>query len=67
VEYEGTPTRVFRPEHLCAIALHTGRSKDYLRVRMFLEQGAVDEAALQALLARFELSDRLKKVPTASS
>lgn len=60
--YEETPTRVFRPEHLCAVALQTGRSKDYLRVRMFLEQAAVDREALLELLGRFGLDGRLSQV-----
>ncbi len=65
VEYDGIPTRVFRPEHLCAIALQTGRTKDYLRVTMFLEQDAVDQGVLVALLKRHDLTQRFSKVPTA--
>ncbi len=63
VEYDGTPTRVFRPEYLCAIALQTGRGKDYLRVRMFFDQGAVDLGIFKDLLNRFDLSERMRKVP----
>jgi hypothetical protein len=55
VHYAGVPTRVFRPEYLCAIALQTGRSKDYLRVRMFLEQKAVDRKQISDLLKKFGL------------
>lgn len=62
VDFDGIPTRVFRAEHLCAIALQTGRAKDYLRVSMFLEQDAVDEDALNGLVERYELVDRLDKV-----
>jgi hypothetical protein len=62
VEYEGVPTRVFAPEHLCAVALQTGRAKDYLRVTMFLEQNEVDLGALTALSARHGLQDRLQRV-----
>ena len=61
-EYDGIPTRVFTPEHLCAIALQTGRSKDYARVMLFLEENEVDRKALSALAARFGLSDRLTHV-----
>jgi len=67
VDYEGTPTRVFRAEHLCAVALQTGRSKDYLRVSMFLEQGAVDPQALLSLAERFGLADRMGKVQRGES
>ncbi len=62
VEFAGVPTRVFRPEHLCAVALQTGRTKDFLRVSMFLEQDAVDRGALQVVVRRYGLSDRLTKV-----
>jgi hypothetical protein len=53
---------VFTPEHLCAIALQTGRSKDYARVMLFLDEDEVDREALSALAARFGLSDRVKHV-----
>lgn len=62
VEYEGVPTRVFRPEHLCAIALQTGRRKDFTRVGLFLEQNEVDYDALQAVVVRFDLQDQLDRV-----
>ena len=39
-----------RPEHLVAIMLATGRPKDYLRISMFLEEGAVDMRSLKAVL-----------------
>ena len=61
-DYDGVPTRVFRAEHLCAIALQTGRSKDFARVMLFLEGNEVDLGALSALAARFGLSDRLTRV-----
>lgn len=61
VDYEGVPTRVFRPEHLCAVALQTGRGKDYSRVILFLEQNEVDRKALASLASRYELTDRLQR------
>ena len=63
VDFEGMPTRVFTPEHLCAVALQTGRGKDYLRIRMFLDQGAVDPEALAQLLERFGLAAKMEKIP----
>ena len=60
-DYDGIPTRVFTPEHLCAIALQTGRAKDYARVILFLEENEVDVGVLSTLAARFGLSDRLKR------
>lgn len=62
VDFEGTPTRVFRPEHLCAIALQTGRSKDYTRAKMFLEQGEVDRQALSDVVERYGLSGQLRRI-----
>lgn len=62
VEFSGIPTRVFCPEHLCAIALDTGRTKDYYRVAMFIEQKAVDMEKLKSLVERFDLKDRAKNV-----
>ena len=62
VHFEGVATRVFRPEHLCALALELGRSKDILRVKMFLEQGAVDLAALNEVLDRYFLQERLRRI-----
>ena len=62
VEYEGVPTRVFTPEHLCAIALQTGRTKDHARVMLFVEENEVNLEALAALAARFGLADRLNRV-----
>jgi hypothetical protein len=61
-DYDGVPTRVFTAEHLCAIALQTGRAKDFARVMLFLEENEVDLGALSALAARFELSERLRRV-----
>ncbi len=49
---------VVSPEHLCAIALQTGRAKDYARVHAFIEAGAVDTGALPGLIERFALTER---------
>ena len=45
-------------EHLCAIALQTGRPKDYLRVNSLIEAGCVDAAALARLVEKYGLSSR---------
>jgi hypothetical protein len=39
--------RVFTAEHLAAIALQTGRSKDKLRLLQFVESGVLDAAKFQ--------------------
>jgi hypothetical protein len=62
VAFEEIPTRVFRAEHLCAIALQTGRLKDYLRVTIFLEQGRVDLDALRLVAGRYGLRTQLTQV-----
>jgi len=64
VSFDGIPTRVFTAEHLCAIAIaiDTGRPKDYLRVSMFLEQDGVDVALLDELLCRYQLEDRRRNI-----
>jgi len=61
-DFDGVPTRVFRPEHLCAIALQTGRRKDFLRVSMFLEQERVDTETLRIVLERYGLSEKLSRL-----
>ena len=62
VEFEGISTRVFTAEHLCAVALQTGRTKDYLRVIMFIEASAVDRQKLEALILQHNLTQRLSRL-----
>lgn len=54
-DYEGTPTYVLSAEYLVAIALKTGRAKDYARVAMFLDQDAVNLERLNSILLRHGL------------
>ncbi len=61
-EFDGIPTRVFSAEHLCAVALQTGRTKDYLRVVMFLEAKAVDRICLESILKRHGLAEKMARV-----
>ena len=60
IRYARVTTRVMRPEHLVAIMLDTGRPKDYLRISMFLETGAVDMRRLHGVLRRHGLSKKWK-------
>ncbi len=60
IKYDRVTTRVMRAEHLVAIMLDTGRLKDYLRIGMFLEQGAVDMRLLNAVLKRHGLIRKWK-------
>ena len=56
--FDGVVVPVVSAEHLCAIALQTGRAKDYARVNAFVVAGAVDGAALRELIARLALGER---------
>jgi len=56
--YEQTGTRVLRPEHLAAICVQTGREKDRQRVRVLLEQAALDTAYLDTVLTRHNLKTK---------
>lgn len=62
VLHDDIPTRVLTAEHLCAINLDTARPKDFYRVSLFIEEDAVDLAALETLLNRYQLEDRTVKV-----
>lgn len=53
-----TPIRVMSAEHLTAIALKTGRAKDYARILQFIESGILDSSRLDGILSRFELLDK---------
>jgi hypothetical protein len=53
-------TRLMRAEHLVAIMLDTGRTKDYLRIAMFLEHKAVDMRSLKTVLSRHGLLQKWK-------
>lgn len=55
VDVDGTPARVFRAEHLAALALRTGRAKDKARLLQFIEQQAMDRAAFEAIVNRYDL------------
>lgn len=57
-DVEGVPTRVMSAEHLVAIALNTGRAKDYSRTLQFLEQKAVDQKKMKEVIDRHGLSTK---------
>ncbi|HET9181324.1 MAG TPA: hypothetical protein VFP59_04255 [Candidatus Angelobacter sp.] len=60
-DIEGVPVWVMRAEHLAAIALQTGRSKDHARILQFLEQDAVDRARLERILKAHGLGLKWEK------
>jgi hypothetical protein len=59
IEYEGVSAKVFRPEHIIAIAASVGRHKDLARIEQLLEQTTIDRTLLDDLLARYNL-----RIPT---
>lgn len=54
---DGLTTRVMSEEHLMAIALQTGRTKDHARLVMFMEAGTADMPRLREILTRHSLLD----------
>lgn len=61
VEVEGVPTWVMTAEHLIAIAVKTGRPKDFSRILQFLEQEAIDQEKLDAILTVHGLAPKWEK------
>ena len=55
IEYEGVPAKVFRPEHIIAIAASVGRNKDRARIDQMLEQAEIDRIRLDDILRRYNL------------
>lgn len=55
LDVEGVGTRVFRAEHLAAVALDTGRAKDKARVLQFVESDVLDRSQFETILARHGL------------
>jgi hypothetical protein len=49
------PTRVMAAEFLVAMALQTGRAKDFLRIQQFIEGNVIDKPLLNTLLERHGL------------
>lgn len=56
-DFEGTPIRVVRADHLAVIALGAGRAKDYARILGLLESGSVSREQVAELAARHGLAD----------
>ena len=60
-EVEGIRTRVMTAEHLVAIALKTGRAKDFSRILQFVESGVLDADKLDQILTRHSLLEKWEK------
>jgi len=59
IDFEGVPAKIFRAEHIVAIAAGLGRAKDKARIEMLLQQAQVDKTYLESVLRRHKL-----KLPT---
>ncbi len=55
IEFEGVPAKVFRAEHIVAIAASVGRQKDKARIEQMLQQSDLDKTLLENILQRHNL------------
>jgi hypothetical protein len=55
IEFEGVPAKIFRAEHIIAIAASVGRAKDKARIEQLLQQADFDKSYLADLLRRHKL------------
>jgi hypothetical protein len=55
VEFEGVRAKIFRPEHIVAIAASVGRQKDKARIEQLFQQADLDKTRLENILARYKL------------
>jgi hypothetical protein len=59
IEFEGVSAKVFRAEHIVAIAASVGRPKDRARIEQLLRQADLDKTRLESILQCHKL-----KLPT---
>jgi hypothetical protein len=55
ITFAGVPAKVFRAEHIVAIAASVGRKKDLARIEQMLQQAEIDQALLEKILERHKL------------
>jgi hypothetical protein len=55
IEFEDVPAKVFRAEHIVAIAASVERSKDKARIERLLHQAGLDKTKLESILQRYKL------------
>ena len=60
-EYDELRVRVFTAEHLAAICLAVGRSKDHSRLVKFLDEGVLNPAKFDAIVRHHGLVDKWKR------
>lgn len=56
IDYQGVSARIFRAEHIVAIAASVGRTKDKARIEQLLSQFDLDKSYLADLLRRYNLT-----------
>ena len=56
IDYEGVPAKIFRAEHIVAIAASVGRAKDRARIEQLFQQTDLDHARLENILRRHKLA-----------
>jgi hypothetical protein len=61
-DYQGVAVRVMRPEYLVALFTRAGGPGRRERALLLLRAGVVDEDELNAILARYNLSDKWRQV-----
>jgi len=55
IDYEGVPAKVFRAEHIVAIAASVGRTRDKARIEQLLQHADLDQSRLENILQRHKL------------
>lgn len=58
IDLDGIATRILPAEYLMAIALQTGRGKDFARLVQFLEAGVADRGRFDEILQRHGLDEK---------
>ena len=55
IDYEGVPAKIFRAEHIVAIAASVGRHKDLARIEQMFQQADLDKSRLEKILQKHNL------------
>jgi predicted nucleotidyltransferase len=56
IDCEGVPAKIFRAEHIVAIAARVGRAKDKARIEQLLQQADLDKTRLKDIMQRHKLT-----------
>jgi hypothetical protein len=56
IEFEGVAAKIFRAEHIIAIAASVGRQKDIARIEQMFQQSDLDKIRLEKILERHKLT-----------